>query len=420
MNEQNTGERPVRVIPHIGTEVTGERRFPRPDLELEFDSVLTTGNGAKLFGLRRIGKSTEAAACAERLAKQGWLIVRCDSQGMQTEAELLLDILNGLPVQGWRERIVKTISDDNAISSVARNFIKSQTGGTASDVQAYFRPIADAVRRAFETLKQKIVIIIDEFPWLCRNILEADAEHGRNRVNVLLASLRRWRGGSTSAASGAAAAPRWDTRMLLLGSIGLVGLSREYRLDLTHLNDLAPLTVPPYTREEACEFIQALSRGGEVSGWTDAHTELLIAETTAFYPSLLQRGFQQVSLGKRAASLAVIPDLFAEKVRPDLDESFYNQFDRRMQRYRALAAPLPELLDGLVTRVLSQESGASRSELTAAVPHATDADLGDALAMLSEDGFLRVRVERSGEQHWSVASGLVRAWWSIRRGATRK
>jgi hypothetical protein len=56
---------PKAITPHVGTAVQGEKRFPCPVLEAEFDSVLTRGNGGTLFGLRRIGKSSEAMACAQ-------------------------------------------------------------------------------------------------------------------------------------------------------------------------------------------------------------------------------------------------------------------------------------------------------------------------------------------------------------------
>lgn len=50
---------PPGVEPHYGSTVRGHQRFPRAAIEAEFDSLLLGGNGAKLFGLRRIGKSTE-------------------------------------------------------------------------------------------------------------------------------------------------------------------------------------------------------------------------------------------------------------------------------------------------------------------------------------------------------------------------
>jgi hypothetical protein len=208
---------------------------------------------------------------------------------------------------------------------------------------------------------------------------------------------------------------------VLMGSIGLVGLAREYKLDLTHLNDLKPLSVPPLQRDESIRFVHALVRGGNVLEWTEAHTAALLDESAAFYPSMIQWGFQELTVCGKAARLDRIPELFAEKIRPDLDASFYQQFDRRMQRYKALDEPLPGLLQTLLTRVMSSAEPVPRDALTDGLAaQITDADLGDALSILREDGFLRVREDRNSAQLWRPDSDLVRGWWRHRRGATRK
>lgn len=45
-----------------------------------------------------------------------------------------------------------------------------------------------------------------------------------------------------------------------------------------------------------------------------------------------------------------------------------------------------------------------------------EADLGDALDMLQEDGFIDVRIERDGSQLWRASSPLVSAWRRRRLG----
>ncbi len=90
---------------------------------------------------------------------------------------------------------------------------------------AYFGPIMAAVENAISQ-NDRVVLVIDEFPWLCRSILQGDVAKGAARVDVLLAALRRWR--------------NKGVRMLLMGSIGMVALGRQYGLDLSHLNDLGP------------------------------------------------------------------------------------------------------------------------------------------------------------------------------------
>ena len=393
-----------KVKPKVGTEVTGDCRFDQPELEAEFDSVIAGSTGAKLFGLRRVGKSSEVAACAERLGAppHNCLVIRETAEGMSSEAHLLAAILSKLPRQGWLERITSAIAEDNAIASAVRDGVGKLTGSHATNVQAYFGPIAITIERTVRHT-DRIVLVIDEFPWLCRSILQSDAAGGRGRVDVLLAALRRWR--------------KQGLRMVLLGSIGMVGLSRKYGLDLSHLADLMPLEVPPLSLAEARVMVRALVAGGEIRDWSEAHTEELLSESGALYTSMIQRGFLALTLGGKAAPLAAIPELFAEKVRPNLDATFYQQFDKRVHAYRDLAEPFPLLLPSMLKRVLTAPGPTPLQALhEAAGESISAADLGDAMDILREDGFLRVRIQRDASQMWSPASSLVTAWWAQRRG----
>ncbi len=396
---------PKKIIPYVGTAVQGDMRFPRPELETEFDSALIRTNGGKLFGLRRTGKSSETLACAERLRKLGWKVIEEDAQGKTSEAELLYAILGQIQTQSFGDRILQAVFNDNAIASGVREALK-RWGSATGDVQAYFAPISRAIQRALQATPEKMVLMIDELPWVCRNILQADQDGGRSRVDVLLAALRGWRTAGM--------------KMLLLGSIGLVGLGREYRLDLSHLNDLTPLSVPPLEPDEAEAFVQALAVGGDVRGWTDDHTHALLDESVALYASILQRGFEKVTIGGKAATLERFPDIFALKVRPDLDAAFFQQFDNRVRQYRALSDPLAHIVPQLLETALTTSSPISRDELINSMDKDTaEADLTDALSILQEDGFLTPRIERSGRQTWSAASTLVTAWWTQRRGGAR-
>jgi hypothetical protein len=208
-------------------------------------------------------------------------------------------------------------------------------------------------------------------------------------------------------------------RMLLVGSIGMAALGRRHKLDLSHLRDLGFLEVPPLDDGEASEFIAALAAGA--TGWTEAHSQALLDESVAYYPAILQTGFQAMTRGGRSLALDQISDLFASKVRPNLDQTFFAQFDRRLQLYRELPPPMPALLRGVLERVMAApgqrlEYPALDDQLRADLPMLDPADLGDTLAILREDGFLSLRAPRNAPQIWLVASGLVSAWWSQRRG----
>lgn len=391
------------IPPFIGTNVTGEQRYSRPELEAEFDSAMTHSNGARLFGLRRIGKSTEALACVERLsgANPAPLLVQLDAQGCTSETKLLLDFLKALPEKTLLDRLTQAVGSDSTIAQGVREALKKLSGAPA-DVQAYFPQIMHAVESAVEE-KDGIVLVIDEFPWLCRSILESDAQNGRSRVDVLLAALRRWR------AKG--------VKMLLLGSIGMAALGRQYRLDLNHLNDLQWLDAPPLIREQAEDMVQALAAGGAVQNWTAEHSRQMLDECIALYPAIIQDAFRQLSLGKQAIRIERLPDHFAERIRPDLNAAFFTQFDRRLQLYRRLDEPMPKLLSDLLEAVLRRPNHQQTDpELRGAFASIDQVDLGDALSILREDGFLSLRAPRLAPQEWRAASGLVTAWWQQRYG----
>jgi hypothetical protein len=419
-------DHPAAVEPHYGSTVRGRQRFSRPEIGAEFDSVLLGGNGAKLFGLRRMGKSTEAVACAERLRTQGLTVVEIDTQGLVSEADLLMRLFASLPAKGWGDRVLQAIGGDGNIAAVAREALRQQNREGLGDVNAYFNTIAVAIERALaagpaaadNAAQGRILLFVDELPWLCRRILEGDEAKGRQRIDQLFAALRRWRDSGMG--------------MLLIGSIGLVGLGREYRLDMNHLNDLTTLSVPPLgTADEAAAFVNALAAGGQTRGWSPVHTQAVLDESAAYYPAMLQKAFQVLTIGGAAAALERIADLFADKVRPELDKTFFEQFDRRIKLYRAIGEPLAKTIPLICEVVLAAAAPISRDEIrrhigadlppsldepTAENPPLDEADLGDALEMLREDGFIDVRVARDGSQLWRAASPLVRAWRIRRRG----
>lgn len=395
--------------PRFGTAVEGEARFPRPVLEAEFDHLMAHTNGTRIFGLRRTGKSTEGRALCDRLhrADPQALVIYIDAQGMESEASLLVDLLKALPARakGWHTRFFELLTDDQGISHLAREALKKLTGASA-DIQAYFGPIIQLLERALQP-DDKVTLVIDEFPWLCRSILEHDPESGRARVDVLLASLRRLRDR--------------HVRMVLMGSIGMTALLREHRVYTEHLNDLQLLEIPPLAPEEAKAFLAWLVAGHGIQGWTEAHTQGCLDECGVFYPSVLHIAFLQLTVGGRAAALANIPDIFADKVRPDFDATLYAQFDRRLAHYRGLPEPLPSLTRALLDRVLNAPGQtATLSELRGVLPTgAEDTDLRDALSILREDGFLSLRVPRGQPEQWRAASPLVPSWWQQGHGGFR-
>lgn len=128
------------IPPHYGTMVTGDARYVRKSLDDEFDSVMTSTNGGMLFGLRRIGKSTEANACVERLRRQHpQTVIYQDAQGCPSETKLLLDILKQLESSSLVTRLTQLVADDNAISATVRDALKKFAGRDSFTIATFPR-----------------------------------------------------------------------------------------------------------------------------------------------------------------------------------------------------------------------------------------------------------------------------------------
>lgn len=392
--------------PRFGTTVEGDARFPRPALEAKFDHLMTYTNGVRIFGLRRTGKSTEGRALCDRLrsAEPDTQVIYIDVQGMESEASLLVALLKSLPdrAKGWHARFFEVVASDQGISHMAREALQKYAG-TSTDIQTYFGPITKLLECALQP-EDRLTLVIDELPWLCRSILEHDKERGPARVDVLLASLRRLRDRKVS--------------MVLMGSIGMTALLREYGVYTEHINDLHLFEISPFDPDEAKKFLEWLVAAHGVEGWTEDHTRCCLDECGALYPSALHMAFIQLTVGGKAAALANFADIFADKVRPDFDATIYAQFARRLTHYRGLPQPLPHLTRALLGHILNaSDQVATLPELhTVLSAGGDDSDLRDALTILREDGFLSLRAPRNQPDRWRAASPLVLSWWRQSHG----
>ena len=161
-------------------------------------------------------------------------------------------------------------------------------------------------------------------------------------------------------------------------------------------------------------MITAMVRAADLTWWTDETTEAMLDETAAYYPSFLQFAFNQLRV-RRAATQEAIAEIFAEHIRPNLDVTFFDQFDGRIKRYDA---PLRKGAVAILGGVVAADPGLVQRTKLVETLGANDmqGDLSETLKLLKEDGFLGQRVERDGSESWRLASPLVKAWWLQRRG----
>ncbi|MDX2102135.1 MAG: hypothetical protein SF002_06305 [Alphaproteobacteria bacterium] len=378
----------MRLKIHYGTAVTGEQRFARPALEQRLNEAMQSSNGVKMFGLRRIGKSTLRECAIEELKRQKIPYVSLDGQGLTSLSDFMTKWMSLLlKEQNWLQGLLRT-----AAKSPLPLLVDAFTKGTPFDetaLDAYWQGVSSAILDSSQA-EPPPILIVDEFSMFIDNLVR---RHGPDKANRLLASMREWRGAGV--------------RMLLTGSIGMQWLAREHCLNHEHLNDLQHFEVPELTETEAREFICAAT---DAATWTPAHTEALLRETGGLYPCFLVKALLEVGMAqpKDPADFATI---FADCVRPNLHEDFFRQFDRRLKAYAKLPGnQYREIVVPILKAVMAAEEPCPADNL----PGADPLDRAEVLDMLKEDGFITCTVDASYKRKWKPASRLVQAWWMQR------
>ncbi|MDR3516115.1 MAG: hypothetical protein P4M00_09875 [Azospirillaceae bacterium] len=350
-----------------------------------------------MFGLRRTGKSTCLQFIAEEMKQRDYGVIAIDAQGMRSVDKLLFDVLTALH-QTHRTllgRLQATLTD-GMFPEAVKSFVRLASGGKilgdadSRAIAAYWPVLSDRIVGVLRQEKTRLLVTIDKLPFLVQHMIADHPDKGPAEVDQLLAALREWR--------------NVGVKMVLAGSIGMAGLARKHGFRADHLNDLSSFDIAELTEAEARAFIAAAA--GKGPAWSAAHSTALLREVGVFYPSFLVKALQTLPA---AAAPQEFPDIFAQTIRPQLDDTFYVQFDRRFKFYAEIDKSLQRtLILPLLAAVLSHEGE------TAALPDVADYDAIDrreALAMLVEDGFIAYSEDAEGRRLWRPASRLARLWW---------
>jgi hypothetical protein len=381
---------------NYGNAVRGAQRFRRPELEERLLRALNNSAGVKMFGLRRIGKSTCRLYATEHFDTVQRPYAYIDGQGLHSLRDLLSRLSQAMPGEkSLVHRAFALISAGPA--SAALDALAKATAADEILLSAYWHGVSDAIRNALKGDRSKNpVLVVDEFTYLIDNMIKRDEQRGRADADKLLASMREWRGEGMT--------------MLLTGSLGITGLGRKHGLNFEHLNDLQPFNVPELTTAEAREFIRQATATPSHGNWTEAHTEEFLKQTGVLYPCFLVRGLLEIGVEHPVAPKDFAP-IFAERVRPDLHGDFYKQFDRRFQSYADLPNNEQEKLILPALKAVMEAEAACPNESIAGNGPFTRVDLALALTMLSEDGFIHFTEDGNGERLWKPASRLAKLWW---------
>ncbi len=380
-----------------GNAVSGNQRFNRDALQQKLMRTLQDSVGIKMFGLRRIGKSTMRLYAVEQLQEQNRTVIFVDAQGLHSLEDLIGAIYTALPEQNdLRGFILKNLSKDSPV----KNFLEALMRGSNSGenvITAYSREMYNAIRNGLREIDDKPVLVIDEFSLLLQNMLNQSDENNAPKIDQLLAAMREWR--------------EAGMKMLLTGSIGVTALSRKHGLSTDHLNDLLPFDVPELSEQEAREFIRQATAQSSHNRWTDCHTSEFIKQSGVLYPSFLVKGLLEIDR-QNPPDPAEFANIFATNVRPILHNDFYNQFNKRFKLYAEIDQAIQQrLITPALSAIMQAESATDLVECKLA-DEFNQIDLFNALDMLVEDGFVHFIEDENGLREWKPASRLARLWWN--------
>ncbi len=238
-------------------------------------------------------------------------------------------------------------------------------------------------------LDRKIVLMIDEFPQTLENILEYKS---KQEAIQLLQTQRELR-----------IDPEIKKKLLFIyvGSIGLENVVS--RIDSTkHINDLAKVTLPALTREQALEFIDETFTDHQLAKCPDV-ISYLFDSIEWLIPFYLRAVVEELPT----------TDLTTAHVDTAIDELLEcrNHFEHWHSRLRTALNKDEYLFAKALLNLAStpKKQHISSAEITdLAVQHKVLDHQTEVMGMLKHDGYLN---NHENPQEYSFNSPIVRLWW---------
>lgn len=384
----------------IGQPVSGQDFWPRPEVVDPIVEYLTHGTAnIKMFGLRRIGKTSVLLELEQRLKEAKMTVVRIDTQKHTQFRSLMAEIVEALPATDAVADVRKKLGNHKMVTwlidRTAEYFgSNAQTGGFVNEFSHHSAWSGD-----IETLLRAagpVVFILDELPIMARSMLA----NGYRAIDIeqFLATLRAWRF-------------ECGVRMIFAGSLGFGALERDHKVNIRdHISDPKAVAIPPLAPQTAVDFVDQLAASARVADWSRDVSQWVVDASAETWPLFLQFGFDAVR-----RSGARTPESVAEAirtgVRDQLDENFYSQFRTRLARYGETEPAARVILKTLVgndgpTEFAAIDAALERKNLL----HLRD----DLLESLKEDDF--IEIDTQAGTIWA-ASKLVPVWVRARAWA---
>lgn len=240
---------PLRLT--TGSPAEGEEKyFPRPAITGKIWRKIENGEHLQLTAPRRVGK-TSILKHLTRQPRTGYLVKYIIVQSVDRQNEFYKLLFNELVedpkifghLGGYLRKASKVVKNYiTSINAIGKNGVSFDRSASL-DYEAELKRLI----RAIDDRCEKIVLEVDEFPHAVENIIKIDRHSGIR----FLQSTREFRQDDRLSRK---------VQFIFTGSIGLGNIVKK--IDQTNLiMDLAPVPIPPLSREEAEALVHDLVQG---------------------------------------------------------------------------------------------------------------------------------------------------------------
>lgn len=360
------------------------------------------GRSVLLTGIRRTGKSEVLKAALHRYALEGNKVGHLDVQDQDSlpffYRQLLETLLREAPLS-FGDKLFEAMGTVARVPSGLMNWVRRQISRVSvpevldielappdEQLARYWQPLAEQIAAVLsEHDPQTLPVIgIDELPFMLENLLRTGVESGE--IVVMLASLRKMRDAGL--------------RLIIAGSISFENLLTLRNIPHTVLGGLSRQAIPPFTREEAADFLSESLAGRPACDATALALTLDILPD--YVPEFLNIAASHLHVCEDIASCERV---LQQDILPAIRRSFLQQFDERLEKnYTSDELKTAELVLDIVAQA---DTGGSRID-GSRLP----AGYRKVLLKLEYDNFL---IE--GEDFkWRITLNLIRLWWRANRG----
>jgi len=370
----------------------------RPDERRRLKALLLSGASILMLAPRRVGKTWLLQKIDDDMTAAGWLCVRIDVEGIESEEDFLRTLCRG--IEG-KQDIAKTL-----LAQLTQRFKQvsveiGPTGLVGAIGKVNHREFIETLVASLDGENRKTLILIDEIALYVLRRARQDAESTRSLLYHLRKLQQKYR----------------NVQWFLTGSVGLDVVARRHDM-LGAIVDYDAFPLEPFSEEVALSYIGELvgqNLVGAPFDFADGAFEHLVRELGWLSPYHLRHIALQIKptenlgmgAGRRFAAIADVDRAMEKLLSVPFRFHFAVWEEHIKKNFDVVESNHLKAILAIASETSAGEIEATfLSRLSRRYPNFGARALRDMLSCLAADGYL-VNVDG----RWKFQSGLLRRYW---------